>query len=171
MVNHLSQLGLSAVGYDISEGQLAEACRAFPHLEFGVGDLTSLHVDDASLGGIVARYSIIHLRPSQLETVFREWWRVLEPGAPVLISFFGAASAGAHGTAFDHAVVTAHALHPATMARQLAATGFVDVGVGALPPEPGGRPFDRATVIASKPDESGGAARQLRNGSSPSAAK
>ncbi len=152
VVDHLTELGLTVVGYDISPGQIAEARNAFPDLQFHVGDLAALDVDDAALGGIVSRYSIIHSPPSGLGDVFSEWLRALEPAAPVLVSFFGSTTADAHGTPFDHKVVTAHELFPATIAQNLLDAGFVDVEIGVCPPPAGGRPFDLATVLARAPD-------------------
>lgn len=152
VVDHLSTLGLTAVGYDLSPGQIAEARRAFPGLPFRVGDLAALDDDDSSLGGIVARYSLIHMPPAGLVDVFAEWMRVLEPGAPVLVSFFGSMSADAHGTPFDHAVVTAYEFFPATIAQQLHDAGFTDVQIGIRDPPEGGRPFDQGTVLGRKHD-------------------
>lgn len=151
VVDHLCELGVSAIGYDISPGQIAQARRAFPDFEFHVGDLTALDNADSSLGGIIARYSLIHLLPSRLTDVFAEWMRALEPGAPVLVSFFGAVSAKAHGTPFDHTVVTAYALFPATIAEELHDAGFIDTEIGVRDPPEGGRPFDQGTVLARKP--------------------
>lgn len=151
VVNHLSELGLTAVGYDLSPGQIAEARNAFPDSQFHVGDLAALDTTDSSLGGIVARYSLIHTLPSRLGDVFGEWIRVLEPGAPVLVSFFASSSAEAHGSPFDHAVVTAYELFPATIARQLQDAGFTDVEVDIRDPPEGARPFDQGTVLARKP--------------------
>ena len=99
----------------------------------------------------MSRYSIIHLHPSRLGDVFGEWVRVLEPRAPVLVSFFGSTSAGSHGRPFDHKVVTAYELFPGTVAQQLRDAGLTEVEVGVLPPPDGGRPFDQATVLARKP--------------------
>ncbi len=151
VVNHLTELGLTTIGYDLSSGQIAEARSAFPALQFEVGDLTALDITDSSLGGIVSRYSLIHMLPSRLGDAFTEWMRALEPEAPVLVSFFGATSPNAHGTPFDHAVVTAYALFPATIAQQLQDAGFTDIEIGVKDPPEGGRPFDQATVLAQKP--------------------
>lgn len=152
IVDHLCGLGLRVVGYDLSAGQIAQARLTFPGSEFHVGDLTALEMADSSLGGIVSRYSIIHLRPGDLGHVFEEWWRVLEPGAPVLVSFFGSRAAGAHGTPFDHKVATAYELYPPKIARQLRAVGLTDIEIGVLPPPPESlRPFDQGTVLGRKP--------------------
>lgn len=153
VVDHLTGLGLTAVGYDLSPGQIAQARKAFPDSVFHVGDLTALDLADGSLGGIVSRYSIIHLLPARLGQAFSEWMRVLEPGAPAYLSFFGSTSAETHGTPFDHKVVTAYELFPATVAEQLRGAGFTDLEIGTLPPPEGGRPFDQASILARKPLE------------------
>lgn len=153
VVDHLREVGLNVAGYDLSPGQIAEARKAFPDSTFRVGDLAAIDAADSSLGGIVSRYSIIHLLPTRLDEVFAEWMRVLEPGAPVLVSFFGSTVADAHGTPFDHKVVTAYELFPATVGEQLRDAGFTDFEVGVLPPPEGGRPFDQGTILARKPED------------------
>ena len=85
IVNDLSELGVTAIGYDISPGLIAEARRTFPDGDFRIGDLTALDLADSSLGGIVARYSLIHLLPGRIGDTFEAWHRLLEPGAPVLV--------------------------------------------------------------------------------------
>ena len=116
-----------------------------------MGDLAALDVADSSLGGIVARYSLIHVHPRLLDGIFGDWLRVLEPGAPVLVAFFASSSAGAHGSPFDHAVVTAYELFPATIASQLQDAGFDRIEVAGRSPFAGERPLDHATVLGQKP--------------------
>ncbi|MEM7325822.1 MAG: class I SAM-dependent methyltransferase [Actinomycetota bacterium] len=152
-VDHLRQRGLSVFGVDASPGQIAQARMAFPERHFAVGDLTALGVPDASLGGIVAKYSIIHLPPADLPAVFGEWHRALAPGAPVLVSFFGSRSGDNHGRPFDHRVITAYELFPDTVADLLRGAGFRTVRVEASPIPEGGRPFDHTTVLAGKPSD------------------
>ncbi|MEZ5343345.1 MAG: class I SAM-dependent methyltransferase [Acidimicrobiales bacterium] len=151
LVRYLEELGLTAVGYDLSSGQVAQARATFPDSHFEVGDFADLGVADSSLGGVVARYSIIHLLPTRLARVFEYWHRLLAPGAPVLISFFASTAAETHGRPFDHAVVTAYELFPETVARHLHDAGFVDVEIGVQPPPDGGRPFNQGTVLARTP--------------------
>lgn len=151
ITNYLNNLGLTVVGYDLSPGQISQARQAFDDLEFHVGDLAAIDATDSSIGGIVSRYSLIHLHPSRLSEVFSEWLRVLEPGAPVLVSFFGSRSADAHGTPFDHKVVAAYELFLPEVAQQLRDAGFTNIESGTLPPPEGGRPFEQATVLGLKP--------------------
>jgi SAM-dependent methyltransferase len=148
VTNHLSELGLTVVGYDLSPALIAEAQRAFPDLKFQVGDLMALDIPSGSIAGIVARYSLIHLSPNQLAHAFAEFARLLQPGAPILVSFFAANSAERHGSAFDHAVVTAYELFPGTVATELQDAGFFDVKIGTRGPVQGERLLDHGTILA-----------------------
>lgn len=150
LVNFLAEQGLDAIGYDLSAGQVAQARHAFPDAEFHVGDMTALGLADRSLGGIASRYSIIHLRPTQLADVFNEWFRLLAPGAPLFVSFFASRTPGAHGTAFDHTVVTAYELDAQTITSELEDAGFVDLSVRVSAPPNAKRPLDHATIVARK---------------------
>jgi ubiquinone/menaquinone biosynthesis C-methylase UbiE len=150
IVNHLAELGVEAIGYDISPAMIDEAQRAFPGSKFHVGDLRSLDIADSSLAGIVARYSLIHVTPAQLTDVFGEWFRVLEPRAPVLVSFFASNSSGSHGLPFDHAVATAHELFPATVVAEMQTVGFDRFEVSTRKPLDGERPLDHGTILARR---------------------
>lgn len=79
--------GVDVVGVDLSPGMIAEAKRRYPSIDFQVGDMLDLKMGTGSLGGIVAFYSIIHLRREMLQEAFREMHRVLRPGGLVLTSF------------------------------------------------------------------------------------
>ncbi len=150
VVDHLCELGVTTIGYDLSPGQIEQARMTFPGRQFHVGDLTALEHPDDSLGGIVSRHSIIHLDPTTLGGVSAEWMRALEPGAPVFVSFFGSRSVGAHGIPFDHKVVTAYELFPSVVAQHLSDAGFTAIDIDATPIPEGGRPFDHAIVLARK---------------------
>jgi SAM-dependent methyltransferase len=51
-----------------------------------VGDMRSLPIANATLGGLVAFYSLIHVRRAELGRVLAEFFRVLRPGGRVLFS-------------------------------------------------------------------------------------
>jgi SAM-dependent methyltransferase len=84
---HLRDLGVSAFGVDLSPEMIAVARRDHPDLRFEVGTLLDLDLPDASAGGVLSWYSIIHTPPEQLPGVFAEFHRVLAPGAPLLLAF------------------------------------------------------------------------------------
>ncbi|MEU4390758.1 class I SAM-dependent methyltransferase [Kribbella sp. NPDC023855] len=83
----LSQLGLDAFGIDLSPGMLEVARRTYPQLRFEEGSMLALDLPDASLGGLLAYYSIIHIPWEQRAQVFAEFHRVLAPGGVVMLVF------------------------------------------------------------------------------------
>jgi SAM-dependent methyltransferase len=106
---HLSALGLTAFGIDLSPEMVALARHAHPGLRFETGSMTALDLADGALGGILARYSIIHTPPERLPEVFAEFRRVLAPGGYLLLAF----QAGEQvAEAFDHTVTLAYRWSP-----------------------------------------------------------
>lgn len=83
----LASLGATVEGIDLSSGMVAQARQRHPSIVFHQRDMRSLALPDATLGGIVAFYSIIHLDPAELAPTFSEWWRVLGPSGLVLVAF------------------------------------------------------------------------------------
>jgi trans-aconitate methyltransferase len=51
---HLGDLGVDALGTDLSPAMVAEARSRHPELRFDEGDLTALDLPDGALGGLVA---------------------------------------------------------------------------------------------------------------------
>jgi len=84
---HLQSLGLEVIGIDLAPGMVDEAGRRYPQVRYEVGDMLDLKLDNNCLGGIVALYSIIHLRRDDLGKAFRGMSRVLKPGGLLLIAF------------------------------------------------------------------------------------
>lgn len=92
------------LGVDVSAEFTAHARSRYPNVEFLEGSFTELPVADASLGGILAWYSLIHTPPEHLPTVFAEFARLLAPGGSILIGFFD----GTPREPFAHAITTAY---------------------------------------------------------------
>jgi SAM-dependent methyltransferase len=84
---HLQSLGLEVVGIDLSPGMVDEARRRYPGVRYEVGDMLDLKIEEDSLGGIVALYSIIHLPRRKIVAAFREMGRVLKPSGLLLVAF------------------------------------------------------------------------------------
>ncbi|MFI5725359.1 class I SAM-dependent methyltransferase [Streptomyces cyaneofuscatus] len=86
---HLSELGLGldVFGIDLSPQMLAVARQDHPGLRFEEGSMLALGLPDASLGGLLAWYSTIHVPDEELPRAFAELHRVLAPGAPVQLGF------------------------------------------------------------------------------------
>jgi len=83
----LHERGVPAFGIDLSPEMVALAREAHPQLRFHTGSMTSLDIPDASLGGILALYSTIHVPDAHLPRVFAEFHRTLAPGAHALLGF------------------------------------------------------------------------------------
>lgn len=83
----LAGAGATVEGIDLSAGMIEQARARYPHLSFRQGDMRTLPLPDASLGGIVAFYSIIHLAPDELVPTLRDWRRALRPEGQVLVAF------------------------------------------------------------------------------------
>jgi SAM-dependent methyltransferase len=84
---HLSSLGVSVFGVDLSPGMIEVARRSHPGLRFEVGSMLDLDLPDGSLGGLMAWYSIIHIPDERLPEAFAEFHRVLAPGGHLLLGF------------------------------------------------------------------------------------
>ncbi|MEV5146950.1 class I SAM-dependent methyltransferase [Streptomyces sp. NPDC052727] len=84
---HLRQLGVDAFGIDLSPGMIEVARRDHPGLRFELGSMTDLDLNDGSMAGLVAWYSLIHIPDKEIGTVFKHFHRVLQPGGPLLLSF------------------------------------------------------------------------------------
>ena len=84
---HLRQLGVDAFGIDLSPGMIAVARRDHPGLRFELGSMTDLALAGASMAGLVAWYSLIHVPDDEISSVFAQFRRVLRPGGPLLLSF------------------------------------------------------------------------------------
>jgi SAM-dependent methyltransferase len=84
---HLRQLGVGAFGIDLSPGMIEVARRDYPGLRFDLGSMTDLSLADASMAGLVAWSSLIHLPHDEISSVFAHFQRALRPGGPLLLSF------------------------------------------------------------------------------------
>ncbi|AIY01448.1 hypothetical protein ART_1849 [Arthrobacter sp. PAMC 25486] len=118
--NFLNGRGANISGIDIVPEFVEIAGTRFPDVSFHVSSLRSLEVDDGSLGGVLAWYSLIHVHPAELPVVLAEFRRVLASNGRLLIGFFD----GAADETLDHGVVTAYYRSVEQMSCLLQAAGF-----------------------------------------------
>lgn len=146
----LGEQGHEAVGVDMVPSFIESARARFPAASFRVGSVRALEEPDASFGGVLAWYSLIHEPPGSLPDVLTELRRVIAPGGRVLVGFFD----GAAGEPFAHAVTTAYFSSPDAMAALLDASGFEVIDVEQRRDE-GRRPHAsisaRAPVLTDAP--------------------
>ncbi|GAB3568098.1 class I SAM-dependent methyltransferase [Amycolatopsis endophytica] len=125
VTTYLDSLGVPVFGIDLSPGMLAEARRRYPHLRFEVGAMADLALEDESLGGILAWYSIIHTPPELLPAVFAEFARVLVPGGHLMVAFQVGDERKRLEQAYGHTVsYDAYRLPPDRIAQMMADAGF-----------------------------------------------
>jgi SAM-dependent methyltransferase len=101
---YLDGLGLDVFGVDISPGMVGVARERYPALRFAVGSMAGLPVEDGTLGGIVAWWSIVHTPPAALPTIFAEFRRTLKPGGHVILGFHTGDSKRRPERAYGHPV-------------------------------------------------------------------
>jgi SAM-dependent methyltransferase len=87
VTGHLHALGVDAFGIDLSPVMIDLARREHPGLRFEVGSMTDLRLADASAGGLLAFWSLIHVPSHAVPGVFAHFRRVLRRGAPLLLGF------------------------------------------------------------------------------------
>ena len=84
---YLRDRGVAAFGVDLSPAMVELARRGHPGLRFEVGSMTGLDLADASVGAVLAFYSVIHVPDGQVPAVLGEFRRVLRPGGVLLLGF------------------------------------------------------------------------------------
>ncbi len=84
---YLRSLGLDISGLDLSERIIEQAKTLHPGICFQPGNILDLAFDDDSIAGVVAFYAIVHFSENQVETAFREVFRVLRPGGIFLFTY------------------------------------------------------------------------------------
>lgn len=78
--------GVAVTGIDLSNEMVAQARALNPDIVFRRGSMAALD-ERATLGGIVAFYSIIHIDRDEQPTMFRSWREALVPGGWLLVAF------------------------------------------------------------------------------------
>lgn len=151
LTGHLASLGLDVFGVDLSPGMLAVARRAHPELRFEVGSLTALELEDGSLAGALAWYSLIHTPPEQLPAVVAELARVLAPGGRLLTAFQVGDERRHISQGYGHEVsFDAYRLQPDFVAELFEAAGLVmEARLVRAPQEPEQVP--QAYLMAQRP--------------------
>jgi SAM-dependent methyltransferase len=87
VAGYLHEAGLDVFGIDLSPEMVAIARRDYPHLRFEVGTMTDLDMEDNSVAGLIAFWSVIHVPDHAMPGVFEQFRRVLRPQAPLLVGF------------------------------------------------------------------------------------
>lgn len=152
--DHLTSLGLTATGVDLSPKMIEIASRTFPQSRFEVGDFFALRQESSSVAGILALYCIVHLTKDQLVPAFAEMHRVLSDDGVLLLSFHvGTEVIHADNFLETNAVLTFTFFEPRQIEAALRTVGFDWVDVHVRAPYDTEHPSQRGYVIAFKPKE------------------
>lgn len=81
---YLFNKGLNIFGIDISEKCIEFAKNKFPEIKFYIMNMFNLLLEDQSLDGIVSYYSIIHTPKNEINSIFKEFNRVLKKNGKLL---------------------------------------------------------------------------------------
>jgi len=84
---YLKKLGVDTSGLDLSAEMVNIARKDHPDINFRTGNMLELDFGENSVAGIVAFYAIVHFTKEQVNTAFREVFRVLKPGGIFLLTF------------------------------------------------------------------------------------
>jgi len=88
VAGHLThRLGVPARGLDLSPAMVERARRAHPGIALDVGEMGAIGLADASVAGLVAWYSLIHVPAGRRQGVVHEFARVLRSGGHALLAF------------------------------------------------------------------------------------
>jgi SAM-dependent methyltransferase len=108
----LSANGFPAIGYDASEGLLAESRRRYPQVRFQLSALPELDgIAEDSFANVLCETVIMHLPPEAICPAVRKLMAILEPGGTLYLTWRvteGADLRDDHGrlyTAFDSSLV------------------------------------------------------------------
>ncbi|WP_410657599.1 class I SAM-dependent DNA methyltransferase [Amycolatopsis sp. lyj-112] len=125
ITEHLHGLGLDVHGVDLSPEMIAVARKWYPHLDFRIGEMPGLSIEDGALAGVVAWYSIIHTPRERLPEIFADFHRILRPGGHLMLAFQVGDEVRHIEHAYGHDIsCDAYRLLPEAIAGQLGETGF-----------------------------------------------
>jgi SAM-dependent methyltransferase len=126
VARYLHERGIQVCGVDLSPGTVERASRLTSGIAFRQGDMLALDVPDAAWAGMVAFYSIIHIRRNDMARAFSELPRVLQPGGLLLSAFHFGDDAIHLEEWWGHSVcVDSFFLRPDDVADHICAAGFV----------------------------------------------
>jgi SAM-dependent methyltransferase len=123
---HLHDSGLDAFGIDLSPVMIDVARREHPGLRFEVGSMTELPLADASVAGLVAFWSLIHVPDHAVPGVLGHFSRALLPGGLLLLGFHAGETSTlkTEGYGGHPMKVHVHRRQPAFVAAALRDAGF-----------------------------------------------
>ncbi|MGW5746853.1 class I SAM-dependent methyltransferase [Amycolatopsis sp. NPDC003861] len=133
---YLASLGVDASGVDLSPGMIDLARRSHPELRFEVGSMTDLPLPDASVAGVLASWSLIHVPDEAVPLTLGHFHRVLRPGGLLTIGYHVGVGTRVKTSGYGgHPMrVHVHLRQPWWLARRVREAGFTVEAEWALNP-------------------------------------
>ncbi|SEP48017.1 class I SAM-dependent methyltransferase [Amycolatopsis saalfeldensis] len=149
----LRALGVNAFGIDLSPAMIDIARREHPGVRFEVGSMTELPLADASVSGLFAWWSLIHVPDEAVPTALAHFHRALRPGGPLMVGFHvgDVTTLKTQGYGGHPMNVHIHRRRPAQVSAFLRDAGFAiesEVVLNPDDPVPGALVFARRPVAA-----------------------
>ncbi len=143
----LRELGADAFGIDLSPAMIEIARREHPGARFEVGSMTNLDLADASLAGVLAWWSLIHIPDDVVPDVLLQFHRVLRPGGVLAVGFH----VGENPSGHDNQPTSTDTYHrpPEQVAHWLRAADFTVEAQHLLRPDD---PTPGAILFARRPE-------------------
>lgn len=141
--SYLTERGVAVAGVDPVPEFVDHARQRHPGVTYRIGRADRLGVESASLGGVLAWFSLIHTSPDQIGVPLAEFARCIRPGGGLALGFFE----GPELVPFDHAVATAYFWPVGLLSSRVEQAGFAVTDVHTRV-DPGTRP--QATMIAQR---------------------
>ncbi|WP_329044650.1 class I SAM-dependent methyltransferase [Amycolatopsis sp. NBC_01488] len=134
---YLASLGVNASGIDLSPAMVDLARQAHPELRFDVGSMTDLALPDASVAGVLAFWSLIHVPDDDVPVALGHFRRVLRPGGLLVIGYHVGVGTRLKTEGYGgHPMrVHVHLRQPWWLAKRVRAAGFTIEAEWALNPE------------------------------------
>jgi ubiquinone/menaquinone biosynthesis C-methylase UbiE len=134
---YLASLGVDASGIDLSPGMIDLARRSHPELRFEVGSMTELALPDASVAGVLASWSLIHIPDESVPVTLEHFRRVLRPDGLLMIGYHVGAGTRLKTEGYGgHPMrVHIHLRQPWWLARRVRKAGFTVEAEWLLNPE------------------------------------
>lgn len=149
---HLRSLGVRALGFDASEAMLERARADHPGIRFEAADLRRLPRPDGGWAGVLARYSLVYLAPSELADAVAALAGTLRPGGWLAVVLHVGSGVEHWAEWWGHSVdldVVAH--DQQAVLRAVASAGLADVEWYLRSPAADEHPRDKLFVLARRP--------------------
>lgn len=155
LTRYLHDRGVEIEGIDLSPRMVELARLQNPEIPFTQADFRSLPIESATLGGVIAFYSLIHLPRDEVVAALQEIRRVLKPSGLLLIAFHIGHHVEHRDEWWGHPISLDFTyFDPEPMTQDLLTAGLTPLESHQRPPNPEVEvPTHRAYLLAMRPLE------------------